>query len=77
MVWPGTTEAINGMIPSQARTPPATSTPAMRGPMMYPTPMYSGVMSANTVAAGKMRLTLLVTYRGVSAMTWKIFCNIA
>ena len=34
MVCPGTTEAIKGMMPSQASTPPATSTPAMRGPMM-------------------------------------------
>ena len=34
MVVAGTSEAMSGIMPSQASTPPATSTPAMRGPMM-------------------------------------------
>ncbi len=34
MVSGGTSAAISGMMPSQPSTPPATSTPAMRGPMM-------------------------------------------
>ena len=61
MVSVGTSDAIRGMIPTQASTPPETSTPAIRGPMMYPTPRYSGVIDAFTVAAGKMRLLALVT----------------
>ncbi len=34
MVVEGTSDAISGMKPSHASTPPETSTPAMRGPMM-------------------------------------------
>src|SRR5260221_5112081 len=35
-----------GMTTSQANTPPEKITPAMRGPMMYPTPRYSVVVLA-------------------------------
>src|SRR5471032_919870 len=35
-----------GITTIQANTPPAKIIPAMRGPMMYPTPRYSEVTSA-------------------------------
>src|SRR5579864_704528 len=35
-----------GITTSQANAPPATRTPAIRGPMMYPTPRYSEVVLA-------------------------------
>ncbi len=65
------------MIPSQASTPPAHRRPALRTPRMYPIPMYSGVMSPATVAAGKMRLFALETHSGDSAITPRTFWRIA
>jgi hypothetical protein len=43
---------ISGMSASQDRTPPDASSPAMRGPMMYPRPRYYGVTSQERVASG-------------------------
>src|SRR2546430_8103445 len=71
-------EASNGFKTSQLKTEPATSTPAIRTPMIYPTPIYSGVISAETWAEGKYLLrTLLLTVSktGDSAITLNIFCN--
>ena len=68
---------MSGINPSHASTPPATRTPAIRGPMMYPTPRYSGVISPLTVAAGMYWFVALNANFGVSAMTWKIFWRIA
>ena len=65
----GTSEASRGINPSQASTPPATSTPAIFGPIIYPTPKYSGVISAFKVALGKNLFVCLVTHAGVSEMT--------
>gem|GEM_PF-7124887 len=73
----GTSEARSGINPSQASTPPATSTPAILGPMIYPTPIYSGVIAPLMVAAGNTFEVALVTYPGVSAMTFKICCKVA
>jgi hypothetical protein len=41
---------ISGSSTSHDSTPPATMVPAIRGPMTYPTPMYSGEMSTLSVA---------------------------
>ena len=43
----------SGSSTSHERTPPANITPAIRGPMTYPTPMYSGERSRLIVAFGK------------------------
>src|SRR5215469_972580 len=43
---------IVGISTSHEKTPPANSSPATRGPMMYPTPIYSGVMFARIDAPG-------------------------
>src|SRR5688572_6269701 len=42
----------SGSSTSQDSTPPANMTPAIRGPITYPTPMYSGEMSTWSVALG-------------------------
>src|SRR5438270_3838247 len=41
-----------GMTTSHANTPPEKITPAMRGPMMYPTPRYSVVVLARNEPPG-------------------------
>src|SRR5260370_39191523 len=41
-----------GMTTSQANTPPEKITPAMRGPIMYPTPRYSVVVLARNEPPG-------------------------
>ena len=48
-----TIDASNGINTSQLNTPPATSTPAILGPMIYPTPMYSGVISPTDLGRWK------------------------
>jgi hypothetical protein len=65
------------MNPSHASTPPATSIPVLRIPRMKPTPMYSGVISPDTVAAGNTRLFMSLTHVGASAITPSTFCKIA
>ncbi len=65
------------MIASQAMTPPATRTPAMRGPTIQPTPRYSGVISPLNVAEGKYLFVCCVTRAGDSAMILKTFCRSA
>ncbi len=55
-----------GISPKDAKIPPATKTPAIRGPIIYPTPKYSGVISPATTAEGKNLLNCSVPQRGTS-----------
>src|SRR6478736_6314852 len=71
-------DARSGFNTNQLNTDPATNTPPIRGPMIYPTPMYSGVISADTCAEGKYLLSALlftVSNTGDSAITLNIFCS--
>ena len=66
------------MSPSQASTPPATSTPAMRGADDVAHAQVLGRDLPFTVAAGKKRLVArLDVARRVSAMTFRTFWSIA
>ncbi len=53
----GTNVESKGMIAHQASTEPATRTPPIFGPIIYPTPRYSGVISPFTVAEGQNLFT--------------------
>ena len=46
-----------GISTTYARHPPANRYPAIRGPMMYPTPISSGLASTRTSAPWKERIT--------------------
>jgi hypothetical protein len=48
----GTKSEMSGMRTSQDITPPENISAAIRGPMMYPTPRYSGVISQSRTALG-------------------------
>src|SRR5215207_6344352 len=64
-----TKEDKRGIKTNQHNTPPATNTPAIRGPMMYPTPKYSGVISPLNLAEGKNFCAWVVANLGTSAIT--------
>src|SRR5690606_12834911 len=69
MVTGSTMVVISGINAHQASTDPATNTPDMRGPITYPTPRYSGVISPLMVADGQNLFVFCVTNAGNSAMT--------
>jgi len=58
---PETKVASNGINTNELNTPPATNTPEILGPIIYPTPRYSGVISPFYLAEGRYLFLRLVT----------------
>ena len=59
-VKPSPMSVMSGISTNQERTPPATMTPAILGPIIYPTPKSSGVISPLIVPLGKADVFLKI-----------------